>query len=277
MVRNLIAIVTVLLAVSTASALSEYEQLVDQLDPIHWLKLDEPITSPTANDSVGSFNGTWFNGPNPVSGLIEESDVAAQFWNEQGKTWAVFDHQDSLLLPEGTITFWFIDTTKVLDTAILSKDANGLGDGGHLTIGTKPGASITVGSFYVRLQSETQSHQLNTGLIVAGVAYHVAFSFGPGGMKLYLNGQLVDQNDYTGGLEGNLEPLVLGASTAWSTPGSIDPLRNFWSGILDEVLIFNYALPPKDVDDLYRRRVPEPASLTLLSLAAVALHRRRRA
>lgn len=275
MVRGLVFVMTVMAAGSVASALSEYEQLISSLDPIHWLKFDDPANSPTANDAIGNLNGEWHNGPNSVPGLLDESHVAARFWNAQGKTWAIFDHQDSLLLPEGTIAFWVVDTTKVLDTAILSKDALGRGDGGHLTIGTKPGATVAIGSLYVRLQSETDNYQVNTGLIAADTAYHVAFTFGAGGMKLYLDGDLVDQNAYTGGLTGNFEPLVLGASTAWSSPGTANPLNIFWSGILDELLIFDYPLNHTQVQHLHVGHVPEPASLTLLALSAGLLLRRR--
>ncbi|MGB0752011.1 MAG: hypothetical protein ACPGQI_08635, partial [Gammaproteobacteria bacterium] len=39
-------------------------------------------------------------------------------------------------------------------------------------------------------------------------------------------------NDYTGGLAGNLEPIALGANAGWSGDGTVDPLYGACSGLL---------------------------------------------
>jgi hypothetical protein len=274
-----IAIAVILVMAASSYAHSEYEELLAELAPIHWWRLNDAVTPPTsqANDSINGLHGTWYgNGPTLTQGICDPEDFAVEFWPVGGPTWLVFNHSDSLLLTEGTISFCMLDTSKVLDTGIISKDANGYGTGGHLTLGTNAGATPTEGRLFVRLQSDTTSYYLYSNTILQDVVYHVTFTFGPEGMKLYIDGVLVDENPYIGGLLGNLEPMVFGASSARSNALSLDPLSNFFSGILDEVLIFDYALKPDQVVALYRRQIPEPTSLTALACASFALLGRRR-
>lgn len=258
-----------------------YEQVVASLNPLHWWRFNDAVSSPTVADSVADYDGTWTNGPNLVTGICDPDDPAIKIWNQNGPTWATFPHSDSLLLTEGTIAFCFIDTGKILASGILSKDSDGFDTGGHLTIGTLPGTNKNNGSLYVRLQDTTGSKKVTFDNLQVGNQHHLIFTFGPGGMKLYIDGQLVDSNGYTGGLLGNLEPMVLGASTAYSGNQTHEPLRHFWSGILDELMIYDYAFDNCQVQSLYLQQychqIPEPGTAALLALGAVALGRRRRA
>lgn len=231
----------------------------------HFWPLNEPVTADTVLDAAGDLDSIIVhNGPNPVPGICDPNDPAARFWDEDGPTWIVFPHDDSLLLSEGSISFCFIDTTKILDAGIISKDSDGFDSGGHLTIGTTKGSNVLEGQLFIRLQDTAASYTVSAP-IVADQPYRVVFNFGPGGMELWINNVLADTNAYTGGLLGNFEPLVFGASTAWSGNLTHTPLRNYWSGILDDVRISHV-----------RQQIPEPASLTLLAGAAGLLLRRRR-
>ena len=70
-------------------------------------------------------------------------------------------------------------------------------DGGHLNI-RLDGTRIEV-----RLQGENESHTIRTDkLIQKDTWYHLAFSFGAGGMKLYVNGLLVGEEEYRKMLAG---------------------------------------------------------------------------
>ena len=89
----------------------------------------------------------------------------------------------------------------------------------------------------------------------AGVPAQMVFNFGAQGMELYLNGQLVGTNPYTGGLTGNSEALVLGAENGTNEPGTpIDEpgdLVRFFDGAIDEFAIYDQALSQADVQQLF--------------------------
>ena len=95
---------------------------------------------------------------------------------------------------------------------MFSKDASGNRDGGDLT------AFIADGRIKLRFQSSDSEVWMRTssGSIEAGEEYHLAFSFGEGGARLYLNGVLQDwESDFTQGLDTNTQNLAIGANT-WS-------------------------------------------------------------
>ena len=90
-----------------------------------------------------------------------------------------------------------------------------------------------------------------------GEWHHVAASFGPGGMQLYVDGEHVDADDYTGGLgstsggAGNSEPIILGASNNGAKkPGET---RYHFKGALDDVRVYDRALAAKEIAELARR------------------------
>ncbi|MDX1541145.1 MAG: GDSL-type esterase/lipase family protein [Geminicoccaceae bacterium] len=76
----------------------------------------------------------------------------------------------------------------------------------------------------------------------AGEALHVVFTFGAAGMRLFVNGALVDQNDFTGGLTGNGMPLSIGAASEGG-----DRL----AGTVDEFAVYDRALGRGEVLALF--------------------------
>ena len=70
----------------------------------------------------------------------------------------------------------------------------------------------------VDLQSGSETFTITTkntafnNLIVLDTWQHLAFTFGVDGMKLYIDGVLVGENAYTGGMENNTQPIVIGGS-----------------------------------------------------------------
>ena len=187
-----------------------------------------------------------------VDSPINDSDSATQFWNGN-KGWATIEHNDAYELENGTISFWMKDTGHIGEnTGLFSKDSSGFDNGGHLTIMTDSDGSIKV-----RLQSDTGSYEVKSaaGSISLDEWAQVSFSFGDEGMKLYLNGTLVDTDSYTGGIENNTSAIALGASS-WGTADSWDTNTDNWSetglqspysGLLDEVAIFDRALSDSEI------------------------------
>ena len=263
-------IVTVLVAVGfTAPAQGDYAGLVESYNPTAYWRLGEDSGS-VAFDQVGTLDGTYHGGVGLNEAGAVEGDSAAHFW-ARGPGYVEIPHSDDLLLDSGTITFWFKDTGSIRMSGLLSKDSSGYDTGGHLTVYTEPqGLSV-------RLQSTNASYFVQSDPFLLDQWYRVAFTFGSGGMDLYLDGLLVDSNDYAGGMSstsggaGNFEPLVLGANSWGSGNRQAEPLQNYYSGLLDEVAIFDYALTPDEVQQLHGPAVPDSPTFALLVLGTLFL------
>ncbi len=212
----------------------------------HW-PLDE-TSGTTASDGAGGHHGTLHNGV--TTGAAGVVGTAMDF--DGGNDHIAIAHSDDLLLDAGTVAFWFRPDDTSGHQAMFSKDTSYYATGGHLHI------YLNGSQLRVRLQDTASDHntQTGSGAISAGNWYHLAFTFGPAGASLYVNGTLTDSDPYTGGLgttsggAGNYEPLVLGAGTWSSSQGSKDPVNNYFNGKMDEVYIFNRQLDATEIDAL---------------------------
>ena len=160
-------------------------------------------------------------------------------------------HQDAYLLNEGTVGLWLRIDDPTREQAIFAKDSQGFDSGGHLRL------LLTGGTLRAELQSSSATYvaQSGGGLIQANTWHHVAVGFGPGGMRLFLDGQLIATNAYAGGMgsssggSGNYEPWTFGVDQSQSSDLSTDgwtlPLR----GQLDDVKIFDRNLTDTQVSD----------------------------
>ncbi|HOW69567.1 MAG TPA: hypothetical protein PKY77_03110 [Phycisphaerae bacterium] len=95
---------------------------------------------------------------------------------------------------------------------------------------------------------------------LVGEWHHAAGTWGPAGLEVWLDGQVMGTNPYTGGLPNpSYQTMLIGTDAwTWATPGVIDEVR---------------------VSDVQRRLVPEPATLILavmLGSLVLVLARRRR-
>ncbi|MCA9120016.1 MAG: LamG domain-containing protein [Planctomycetaceae bacterium] len=186
------------------------------------------------------------------------SGAAAAFNGRDG--YFVVRHRDEFLLEHGTIAFWVRPEDVVRPQGLVSKDASGFGDGGHLTI------SLANGNVKLRLQSSSESYELQCAIDKQRWT-HIACTFGGNGLQLFVNGQLVSTSEYQGGLggnsggTGNREPLVLGASTMTSLPASESPLTDYFQGLLDKVVVFARQLENDEVNLLAAVAAPHYDSL----------------
>jgi len=214
----------------------------------------EPVADSSGNDHHGMNYGAVPNATGKMESAYEFIDTGG---------YAEVPHHEDFLLDQGTVSFWFNATDVAPQQGLFSKDSLGLDGGGHLTIsisdyiGPKSGDKTDSPHVWARLQSTEGGNFIISDAVEAGVWYQVVFTWGPEGMKLYLNGELQSADEYDGGLgasaggSGNHEPIVIGASTRHSADGSAQPTDDHFRGVLDEVIIYDYPLAPGDVAHQY--------------------------
>lgn len=213
----------------------------------HW-DFDE-TSGTTAGDSVGSNHGTFVNGVTLGATGPANGNTAASL--DGSNDYVVVPHASVFLLNAGTIQLWF-RISSFSTWSLVSKDSSGYDFGGHVSL------YLSGDDVGVRLQSTSASYYLSAGETVSlNTWHHAAFTFGSGGMRLYVDGVLRDFDAYTGGLgtssgsTGNTEPLTFGASQQSSGDGVVSPLAAYISGRLDEVAFYSEELSAAQVGQLY--------------------------
>ncbi|MEE9597348.1 MAG: choice-of-anchor Q domain-containing protein, partial [Acidiferrobacterales bacterium] len=215
----------------------------------HW-PLDE-TSGITAADVAQGNDGTYQNGVTlNQPGACATTGTAVSF--DGVNDFVEIAHTPGYLLDEGTVTLWARANSIAALQGLFSKDSTGFDTGGHLTVRIQPGGAVEV-----RLQDTTQSYVVtDPGSVTTGVWFHVAFSWGSGGMALYVNGTAPTTDPYTGGLGptsggiGNLEPIALGAATTVSGDLVVTPTTNHFNGSMDDVRIYDRALTLPEIQTL---------------------------
>lgn len=218
-----------------------YADAVDDLEPMAFWQFAD--NGNKARDSAGNHDGRYKDGADAEAAEGAVSGSVADF--DGHNDYIKIDHDNDLELDSGTFVLWFNTENAEHKQGLFSKDSHGYDDGGHLT------GFVDDGQVEVRLQSGHNSYWVKGGDVSSGGWHQMAFSFGPSGMRLYLDGQLVDTDNYTGGLDGNEEPLVLGANSWWSSDESANNLSDFFKGKMDDVAIFDRALTPTEIANLH--------------------------
>ncbi|MEL6897465.1 MAG: LamG-like jellyroll fold domain-containing protein, partial [Planctomycetota bacterium] len=136
-------------------------------------------------------------------------------------------HESSMEVADGAIGLTFSTDDANRTQALFSKDARGFADGGHVT------ARLVSGRVEVRLQSRSSSHVVRSAIIQSDRTYQMRFEFGGDGMRLYLDGVLVDTNDHTGGLMANQNDWILGANQ-WRSSSDSNRLEDYFVGQLGD-------------------------------------------
>ncbi len=144
-------------------------------------------------------------------------------------------HHKDYAVQDCTVEFYF-NADDVVGTQIMfSKDAVGRDTGGHLSIG------LVGDNIFVRSQSSTEDKIIQVASsIVAGTWHHVAVVMGAGGIKVFLDGVLIGSDAlWTTGLDGNFNPIALGASIDTNDKKYFNLITDHYNGRLDEVRISN--------------------------------------
>ena len=195
-------------------------------------------------------NGTYQNGV-LLDQLAACSDTGNAVYFDGVDDIVEVPHSADYLIDEGTVSFWAQADAFGTVQGLFSKDSTDLDTGGHLTIRLTAGGNVEV-----RLQSTTTSMTITGAAVSAGTWFHVAFSWGPAGMALYVDGAAPVTDPYIGGLGvtsggiGNFEPIAFGAQTVVSADLLVTPTTEFFAGYMDDVRINNRALTLPEIQTL---------------------------
>jgi Ca2+-binding RTX toxin-like protein len=234
--------------------------VVRELPIAYWSFNEESGTF--IGDSAGTAQNGTFIDKNSAPDLdddgaptVYDAQTGADFHGTTQEYIAI-PHDAAFQLTQGTVSLWFNTRNASATQTLFSKDRNGFGSGGHLNIG------IDNRDLEVRLQSGNNSFTIDTdggsfnNLVSSNRWYHLVFTFGPGGMKLYvfdatqpqLGYRLVGQNAYSGGIQNNQEPIVIGGSIRTNTRSASDltllQVSQPFNGVIDEVGLYAVALAP---------------------------------
>ncbi len=221
-------------------------------------------------DSQGNFNGT-LSGTTPY--VAGHSGNALSFNSLQG-SFVTIGTDNALNWSGAAFSFslWVKTSSVESLTFFFSKHNSGSHNGyaGALNQHNLGAFGVAnAASFYV-----SGSDQTTITVINDDTWHHLAFTYQAGASQsLYVDGVLRATTSTPAGIVENSAPLLLGGMMLGSPTST-------YTGLLDEVRMYNHALSAGEVATLSGTAVPEPASsaalagATLLGLAAT---RRRRA
>jgi VCBS repeat-containing protein len=228
------------------------------IEPIAYWNFNETSGSVAADSAGSPQDGTYFGsidkddaGP-PASLAPFDAQTAAEFQRSRSQYVAVVD-DPAFDVANGTVQLWFNTDSVGITQTLFSKSSIsifGLTDDGNLNIGLE-GSDIVAS-----LQNSTTTFEIDTdgtdfnNPVSANTWHHLAFTFGEAGMKLYLDGALIGENAFTGGLLSNDEEIIIGGTSIFNFGGpDLSNLFIIWpfDGHIDEVSFFGEALSPSQI------------------------------
>ncbi|MDJ0852853.1 MAG: Ig-like domain-containing protein [Myxococcota bacterium] len=153
------------------------------------------------------------------------------------------DPDPNLNVGEGSVVFSFNPADTSGAQGLFSKDASGNGDGGHLLL-YLDGDTLTG-----RFQSATDTATLELAGIVAGTEYEVAATFGPSGVALWVDGNLVDSDGLGVTWLNNNEYVQWGGRGWGSAPGAPGFDAPF-EGTISDKQIYGEVLDEQQIQEL---------------------------
>jgi len=227
----------------------------------------------TASGTVDATGLSFGNPSNTEAGLDGQSGDAFEF--NGNDAFITVPHHPAYLLDRGAVAVWFNPDNLWGTQSLINKDENGFDSGGHFKL-------YLNGSILVATLESIDATYTVWGYGVEDEQWqHAAVSFGPGGLRLYLDGVLLDSHDYAGGLgpasggRGNELPWVFGAAAA-DDPDDEDAsdlaallaalvgggasVPEAYEGLLDDVRIYNRPLNASQVAAVLADGTPAAAS-----------------
>lgn len=222
-----------------------------QLRPLAYWPMKEPSGS-VAYDLSYRYFGSYTGGVTLKTGPGPNADQTPYF--DGNDDVVVVGHHDDMLLDNGSIAVWFqIHGNSNRHYGIFTKDADSVGEGGHMALYVTDSKKIRA-----KLQSTSTTYDIDHPDEVRHfIWYHAVMTWGSEGFHLYVNGQLVGTNAYTGGLGtssgglGNHEPIAIGATTRDTLDRSLVGIKEYFQGYIYQAGIFDRQLNTDEVKTLF--------------------------
>ncbi|MEL7149604.1 MAG: LamG-like jellyroll fold domain-containing protein, partial [Pseudomonadota bacterium] len=213
--------------------------------PVILMTFEDNADTFAADETLNAHGGIYQGGATP----------SVPGWNGDGTAVGLDGDDDYVEIPDssdfdldaGTVALRFNADTLSGTQALVSRDSAYYDGGGHFRL-----VVTSNGTVQLRIQDESHSCYLNSpaGTVAPGEWHHVAISFGPDGLEMFVDGTSVATHSYTGGLAGNDEPWTLGADQWQSGNAIADNLKNFFEGALDEFTLYDVQLDASAVADI---------------------------
>ena len=158
---------------------------------------------------------------------------------------------------QGGFAFWFFLADSSPEMGLFNRDKAGYYNGGHTIL------RILDNKLSLLMQSKTRDYIITGPSPEIWTWNHAAVTFGPGGLRLYLNGQLVGSDPYTGGWYDrvinlkNTEPILLGGPAREGIDLGLQPIPGLLKGSIAHVTIYNRQLAAGEVVTLYDAQRPQ--------------------
>jgi Ca2+-binding RTX toxin-like protein len=172
------------------------------------------------------------NGRNPVYAQVGTYEFQPEWYAP-----LIIQHDESMQLENGTISFTFTVDRFIHNAGLFSKDVVGFGGGGHISVFQHDDRDLMM-----RYQDASgNSHFIVAhGAMQDGQTYDFAFTFGDRGLEMWLDGvRVAHRTDLTFGLENNTEHMVFGAGGWSSQPGQTNSIGNHMDGSISDIRFFD--------------------------------------
>lgn len=174
----------------------------------------------------------------------QDANTPFVFKESPGKivTPLVFPHAANQILEQGSLLIEFKHSDLNTIQGLFSKDATGRGLGGHFSV------YIDAGFIRVQLSTDASTSSLAADGIAIDQTNQVMVTFGPEGFHLYINGILkTSRTTFLTGLQGNEEPIVVGALQTTSVAETAAPLRSPYKGSISKIALYSVQLNAADL------------------------------
>ena len=185
-----------------------------------------------AEDLSGNGHHGVIDNPKWVNGKF---DKALEFGGPGSDVFVTVESTDALNVDAFTFMAWINSEEWNGVRQVVGKSVHG-GCGGRVQYGVFSEGAV----FKIRLETEGGRNDISTDLPETGEFVHIAFTNDTKKTKIYYDGKEMVEGDTPGKLKANDDP--------WRVGQDCDRLNYVFSGIIDEVRLWNRALSEEEIN-----------------------------